>query len=336
MIYNLTHEFTMLEQTEGLMQNMTLHTPIELVTCQEKPLKDSGIALMPLEKMKFATCENERIYARCTKLDGTIATLSVVNIQSAVKCNAHKEASGKKLGFVPRMKKFDVAGTYDWAVPETGWYKVTVIGSGGGGGNCSISTAVSAENLIYVAVSSGSGGGGGTAIKNVYLEKGEIIPIVVGAGGKQPDIETSSLNHLYNGGANNGQSSSFGAYCSATGGFGGETRLNQTYAWQCWCRDGGKGMNGDLNINGESGHHCGMGVIKSDIKGVTAYAPCGGSSFLGKAKMSWSGVETRDGDSGVYGSGGGGARVNREATLRHGGKGGDGVVLIEWTEVQGE
>lgn len=172
MIYNLTHEFTMLEQTEGLMQNMTLHTPIELVTCQENPLKDSGIALMPLEKMKFATCENERIYARCTKLDGTIATLSVVNIQSAVKCNAHKETSRKKLVFVPRMKKFDVAGTYDWAVPETGWYKVTVIGSGGGGGNCSISTTVSAENLIYVAVSSGSGGGGARVNREATLRRG--------------------------------------------------------------------------------------------------------------------------------------------------------------------
>lgn len=88
MIYILTHEFTMLEQTEGLMQNLSLTTPIEITTSNNIPQKDSGVTLMPLEKLEFATVCKERVFARCTKLDGTLANLSVVSIKTPVNCGS--------------------------------------------------------------------------------------------------------------------------------------------------------------------------------------------------------------------------------------------------------
>lgn len=87
MIYCLNHEFTMLEQTEGLMQNLSTSTPIEIVTSEKSPQKDSGVMLMPLEKLKFAANCDERVFARCTKLDGTIANLSVVSLKTPVQCD---------------------------------------------------------------------------------------------------------------------------------------------------------------------------------------------------------------------------------------------------------
>lgn len=87
MIYCLNHEFTMLEQTEGLMQNLSTSTPIEIVTSEKSPQKDSGVMLMPLEKLKFAANCDEHVFARCTKLDGTIANLSVVSLKTPVQCD---------------------------------------------------------------------------------------------------------------------------------------------------------------------------------------------------------------------------------------------------------
>lgn len=100
MIYILTHEFAMLEQTEGLMQNMSLQTPIEFVTSDKIPQKDSGIVLMPLEKIKFAANCGEKVFARCTKLDGTLVNLSVIQMKTPVSCGHCRDSAKHHVGEV--------------------------------------------------------------------------------------------------------------------------------------------------------------------------------------------------------------------------------------------
>lgn len=84
MLYRLNDEFSKINQTEGLMQNMTRNSEIEIIACVDNPQKDSGFILLPLEKLKFTAQTDESIYARCTKIDGTIANLSVVNFKMPV------------------------------------------------------------------------------------------------------------------------------------------------------------------------------------------------------------------------------------------------------------
>lgn len=139
MIYCLNHEFTMLEQSEGLMQNLSVNTPIEIVTSEKHPQKDSGVMLMPLEKLKFAANCDERVFARCTKLDGTIANLSVVSLKTPVQCDCgggmgvgavvyshvvmpgHIKADGSLLKRADYPRLFKFANGFNLLLPEAEW-----------------------------------------------------------------------------------------------------------------------------------------------------------------------------------------------------------------------
>lgn len=83
--------------------------------------------------------------------------------------------------------------------------KVTVIGGGGGSGGA-------LWNSYWGSSQSSGAGGGGTAIKYITgLTPGSTVSVTVGAGGSAGGASS-------NGGS--GGTSSFGAYCSATGGGG--------------------------------------------------------------------------------------------------------------------
>lgn len=316
----------MLEQSEGLMQNMTLHTPVELVTCESTPQKDSGVVLLPLEKMKFATCGNEQIFAKCTKLDGTIATLSVVNLHDPVKsvCNNKQQ----KTVLVPRLEKFEVAGIYEWTVLQDGWYKATVTGAGGG----------SCKALAAYSVAAGAGGGGGTAVKNVYLRKGELISIIVGGGGKGSignGLGDSNMNGIID--AANGSSSSFGSYCSATGGIAGQS-VAQDLLRSMVCGNGGAGVGGDINFRGSKGRRSCLQSRMQDqsVDWLNFSASLGGISYYGDFVVH-NGADSIHGGNGQFGCGGNGGLSNIHSvagSIFSGGNGGDGVVVIEWTEAQ--
>lgn len=79
MIYKLDTDFTKIDQTDGLMQNLSHQAYIEVVTCEDDPRKDSGILLLPLEKLQFKAKRGESVYARSAHIGGTPANLSVVN-----------------------------------------------------------------------------------------------------------------------------------------------------------------------------------------------------------------------------------------------------------------
>ena len=165
---------------------------------------------------------------------------------------------------------FRASGTF--TAPKTGSYKVTVTGGGGAGGNRGGGIGA-------------GGGAGGTSIRFVQLNKDEQVPVTIGTGGSYPSTSNS------NGG--NGQTSSFGTYLSATGGWGGE-------GWSVSLNHGGgggNGSNGDINIIG------GTGGTGSSAVGNGR----GGASFFGVERTYGTGS---DGNSGMNGF--------------------SGIVVIEW------
>jgi len=178
---------------------------------------------------------------------------------------------------MPKMKNQIFTSNGYFTAPQTGVYKVTVTGGGGSG-------------ALSYSYRCGGGGAGGTAIKNVSLTKGTYVAVTIGLGGISP---TASSSH-----GNTGGTSSFGAYCSATGGGGGYYTTSVGIAQGGTC---GNGSGGDINIYGGIGM---FGRYSSD-----PFDGMGGTSFYG-------------GD-GAYGTGSAG---------NSGSNGKLGVVIVEWVE----
>ena len=125
---------------------------------------------------------------------------------------------------------------------------VTVVGGGGGGaGHCE------------------SGGAGGYSEKVIDVTAVSTVAVTVGAGGAAVG---------YYAAAPNGGTSSFGAYCSATGGYGANRNANHTGG------HGGVGSSGDVNFLGGTGTgHSNSGQQQSQGRGAPSY--WGGSSGQG-------------------------------------------------------
>lgn len=79
MIYKLDTDFSKIEQSDGMMQNMSHQAYVEVVSCIDDPHKDNGIILLPLEKMNFKAKRGESVFARSAHIGGTPANLAVVN-----------------------------------------------------------------------------------------------------------------------------------------------------------------------------------------------------------------------------------------------------------------
>jgi hypothetical protein len=228
---------------------------------------------------------------------------------------------------------FTSSGTFTVPTGVTA-VKVTVIGGGGGG-------------MSWGPDYSGGGGGGGVAVKYITsLTPGSSISVTVGVAGTGGTYPTNS-------GATSGGTSSFGTYCSATGGSaGGGTYPNTGGA-------GGTGTNGDINITGGRGGTGGNATDGSQFiaiggagggssgqhgqSGLTGYTPVnagyqpiftvGGAGYLG-GMGGWTqcylhvSPSPLSGNAGTgYGNGGGGG-VSGPAD---GGAGSPGVVLVEWS-----
>ena len=202
-------------------------------------------------------------------------------------------------GGLQSIQTFTSSGTY---TKPSGINKVKVIvtGAGGGGGGGSSN------------YNGGTGGGaGGTAIELIDVSSlSSTVAVTVGTGG--------------GGGSSNatggtGGTSSFGAYCSATGGNGGGGADQAIYG------TGGTGSSGNLNITGGDGDTGGGGQNSDDTSGGD-----GGSSFWGgggnKTKVNNNSAHASDGQ--AFGSGGGGGN-HIDGSNYLGGTGKAGVVYIE-------
>ena len=209
--------------------------------------------------------------------------------------------------------------------------KVTVAGGGGSGGNARSTSTPTPRGTNVGSAYGGGGGGGGVTIKYVTgLTPGGTVSVTVGGSSG---------------------TSSFGAFCSATGGGTAAAGVgNSSTAGGA----GGTGSGGDINITG------GVGRSANSIVGTTTGSGGGGCTGGGQG-VSWfvdfgacySGIYlpyggpqgllggtgaiplqpiTGNGNSASgFGNGGSGAvNINTPATTFTGGAGTAGIVIVEF------
>ena len=220
------------------------------------------------------------------------------------------------------MNVFTTVGTSTWNRPS-GITKVKVYVTGGGGG-CSAVGGNRADDI-------GAGGAaGGTAIKIIDVSSISSVTVTVGMGG-------TATPHNYNNDVssstspNDGQPSSFGSHCSATGGKAGRSYYTNN-ANVTGHAIPGVGSGGDINIRG------GYGDLPTLNMSVPQGIPggLGGVSFWGgpgrgamddnftNGSHDISGGASTGSSAGAFGSGG--SAGSRDFT---GGAGTHGVVVVE-------
>jgi hypothetical protein len=154
-----------------------------------------------------------------------------------------------------------ITSTSTWTNPgSVTKVKVTVVGAGGGG----------AHGAPAGGYNGGGGGGGGGAAIEVVTIPTSPVPVTIGAGGQGGNFYPDATCPGAAGGT-----SSFGAYCSATGGGGGNGQPNPVAAGG----DGGAGSGGTLNLKGGVGGYGKppyVGPVQMVVKGK------GGASYFGE------------------------------------------------------
>ena len=239
---------------------------------------------------------------------------------------ARSEADKDMLG--TNCKIFRISGVF--VVPYTKIYKVTAVGGGGAG--MSVSGASSGQ-YVY----GGGGGGGGTAIRWLELTAGEDIPVTIGAGGLAVTGEAVTNGRIP---GNDGGTTAFGTYLSATGGCGAKNSSAIDISAETSVLDGesgGEGIGGDVNINGTPG----IRTAKHGYYSTQALyfwqsvVKSGGDSLYGtggRRRMN-SEHDVKDTRTGVmgsgYGAGGGGAIARNQSAIEPAAAGTSGIVIIE-------
>lgn len=241
------------------------------------------------------------------------AGVSITNDSGSISLSA-PAASGT------RGQVFTSSGTF--TVPSgVSSVKVTVLGGGGGGG------AVASNYTT-----SSGGGGGGYAFKYITgLVSGAAITVTVGNGGASGAA---------------GGTSSFGAYCSATGGATGASR--GLSAGTTVGGNGGTGT-GDVAISGSRGGSCTVSTYSVSCATHFQFSPGQGGSTGGNSTTTFNNTTGILGGSGgaspgtgndeigpnrtgiaalLYGNGGSGAFRWNATTLA--GAGSNGIVIVEW------
>ena len=223
-----------------------------------------------------------------------------INVSSGIITATSFSGSGANLTGVDSglasVQVFTSNGT--WNRPS-GITKVKVIVTGGGGGG-------GGGGATW---NHGAGGdAGGTAIEFIDVSSTASVTVTVGNAGPGAN---------WNPDATNGGTSSFGSFCSATGGRGGKQAATSPYT----SHNTGVGSGGDINLTGQSGdggHDGGTGTHSS---GGT-----GGSSFWGGGGCGLANSNNPSGakEDGKHGGGGGGT-----ANTHTSGDGGAGIVVVE-------
>ena len=195
-------------------------------------------------------------------------------------------------GGLQSIQVFTSSGTYTKPA-GINTIKVICTGGGGGGGNCPNS---------YINQQGSGGGGGGTAIEILDATSITSETVTIGSGG---------------GAQISGGTSSFGSFCSASGGNGGKEAGSLSAPAGV---GGGSGIGGTYNLRG------GPGSGGNELNSAEQRGGSGGGTFFGGGGT---GVLGNSGQAGSNGGGGGGAVSNQPPTIRGGGSGGDGIVVVE-------
>ncbi|HHI8735126.1 TPA: phage tail protein [Escherichia coli] len=206
---------------------------------------------------------------------------------------------GDTSGYVGRRlstRAFASSGTYTPS-PETKRIRVTITGGGGGGGGCK---ATSNNETFF-----GAGGGAGGTIISIMTPTQNSYPVTIGAGGAGGVSATNGTR---------GGNSVFASLIAPGGEGGGKVGVTNTNGG-----NGGVPSTGDIRITGGDGGDGQSGNIGVSGEGGTSYWGGGGRAGAG------GGVRGR-----AFGSGGGGAYdAGYSGTSMTGGKGADGVCIIE-------
>ncbi len=202
-------------------------------------------------------------------------------------------------GYVGRListRVFTSSGTYI-PTPGTKRIRVTITGGGGGGGGCK---AISNNETFF-----GAGGGAGGTIISIMTPTQNSYPVTIGAGGAGGIGANYGLNGGY---------SSFASLIAIGGEGAGKVGTTNTNGG-----NGGVPSTGDISITGGNGGDGQSGNIGVSGEGGTSYWGGGGRAGAG------GGVSGK-----AYGSGGGGAYdAGYSGTSMTGGKGADGICIIE-------
>lgn len=207
---------------------------------------------------------------------------------------------------------FAAAGTTPFTKSSYTGFKaarVRLVGGGGGGGGAAATSGTQ--------ISLGSGGGGGAYAESFLLDA--VIPasvtVTVGAGGGGGVGAAGTA----------GGTSSFGALVSANGGSAGTTGT-ASGAISVAGGTGGVTATGQLIIPGGDGNNA-----RSESIATATETPNGGASHFGSSRVGPSTLAGLDGNAGRnYGSGGSGAvNDDTEVTVRTGGAGSVGLVMVE-------
>lgn len=218
------------------------------------------------------------------------------NITLAAKDLGLADSSGY-VGRLLNTRVFTSSGTY---TPTQGTKRIRVIltGGGGGGGGCQ---AFSSGETFF-----GAGGGAGGTVISVITISATSYSVVIGSGGTGGSGATVG---------NRGGDSKFASLITAPGGQGaGKTTVTNTGGG-----GGGVPSTGDIRISGGDGDDGQAGAFPVCGGGGASYWGGGGRAAVG------------GGSNGLArGSGGGGAYDNGyTGTVMRGGRGADGICIIE-------
>lgn len=206
---------------------------------------------------------------------------------------------GDTSGYVGRWvntRVFTSSGTYT-PTPGTKRIRVTITGGGGGGGGCQ---AISSNETFF-----GAGAGAGGTVITILTPTQNSYPVTIGAGGAGGVSATNGTS---------GGNSVFASLIAPGGAGGGKVGVTNTNGG-----NGGVPSTGDIRITGGNGGDGQYGNISVSGEGGTSYWGGGGRAGAG------GGVSGK-----AYGSGGGGAYdAGYSGTSMTGGKGADGVCIIE-------
>ncbi|ELD0475658.1 phage tail protein [Escherichia coli] len=252
---------------------------------------------------KFSTTINNALSGK-QPLDETLTHLSGKDVAGLL---AYLGLGASAFGIQNRVV-ISATGVTQWSVPDVlkkgRKCKVKVIGAGGSGG---VGNAVTAAGQS--AIAGGGGGSGGISESLLDLTGIDSVTVTVGVGGTP--VTSLSTNGV------SGGTSSFGSYLSATGGIGGGQPSGG---------ESGIGTGGDTNSSGGPGSP--GGVLNADNNGVPSMSggSGGGPGGNGAAQLS---AANKAADAKAPGGGGAGLKPSSGSGITSG-RGGDGLVIIEW------